>query len=286
MTDDKLEAAIARGARAKELLGSELLKEVFAQIESDYVEGWRRTSARDTDARERLWLAVQVLGLVKDHLVIVANDGKLAQAELDRLAGLAPLTPLPSSPRKTGPRAGALGPWVPPCAGTNGKTAQEDIMETATHLGADAPASYALERSAPADTPAYLSTHDAAAVLRKLRQLKANDTDMPDPPARATTAAPEPGHSASLRAFTPVFDGLRTRVNAPMESTAADAADGAAPVDAQDPGERTEGADRQQEPAPIEPPRSWTKEDKELFTSLPRATQERIAERERSRESD
>jgi hypothetical protein len=61
MTDDKLEAAIARGARAKELLGSELLKEVFAQIESDYIAGWRNTSARDTDARERLWLAVQVL---------------------------------------------------------------------------------------------------------------------------------------------------------------------------------------------------------------------------------
>jgi len=37
---------------------------------------------------------------------------------------------------------------------------------------------------------------------------------------------------------------------------------------------------------PIEAPRSWTKEDKELFTSLPRATQERIAERERSREGD
>ena len=89
MTDVKLEAAIARGARAKELLGSETLKEVFAQIEADYIEGWRSTSARDTDARERLWLAVQVLGLVKDHLVIIANDGKLAQAELDRLAGLA-----------------------------------------------------------------------------------------------------------------------------------------------------------------------------------------------------
>lgn len=37
---------------------------------------------------------------------------------------------------------------------------------------------------------------------------------------------------------------------------------------------------------PIEAPRSWTKEDKELFTNLPRETQERLAERERSRESD
>src|SRR5262245_2024437 len=48
----------------------------------------------------------------------------------------------------------------------------------------------------------------------------------------------------------------------------------------------TENADPGGELPPIEPPRSWTKEDKELFTSLPRETQERIAERERSRESD
>jgi hypothetical protein len=141
----------------------------------------------------------------------------------------------------------------------------------ATDVGADAPASYALEIAAPADTPAYLSTHDAAAVLRKLRQPKANETETTDPrseagtgPARAAAAAPEPG----------------------KESTAADAADDAALAERQDPGERTEGADRQQEPAPIEPPRSWTKEDKELFTGLPRATQERLAERERSREGD
>src|SRR5262249_9921193 len=95
---------------------------------------------------------------------------------------------------------------------------------------------------------------------------KANDTNTPDPSARATAAAPEPG----------------------KESTAADATDDAAPGprvksgDAQDPGERTEGADREAELPPIEPPRSWTKEDKELFTSLPRATQERIAGRANS----
>jgi len=36
----------------------------------------------------------------------------------------------------------------------------------------------------------------------------------------------------------------------------------------------------------IEPPRSWSKEDKELFNALPRETQERVSERERARESD
>lgn len=89
MTDDRLETSIARGARAKELMDSELLKDIFARIEADCIAGWCATSARDTDARERLWVAVQVIGLVRDHLVIIANDGKLAQAELDRLAGLA-----------------------------------------------------------------------------------------------------------------------------------------------------------------------------------------------------
>lgn len=36
----------------------------------------------------------------------------------------------------------------------------------------------------------------------------------------------------------------------------------------------------------IEAPRSWSKEDKELFNALPHETQQRVAERERSRESD
>ena len=37
---------------------------------------------------------------------------------------------------------------------------------------------------------------------------------------------------------------------------------------------------------PVDPPRSWSKEDKELFKALPRETQERLAERERSRDTD
>jgi hypothetical protein len=82
-----------------------------------------------------------------------------------------------------------------------------------------------------------------------------------------------------------------------QESTAhpvSEAGTGAGDATSQDtPGTRgeTENADpgaqeNDQAFPPIEPPRSWTKQDKELFTSLPRETQERIAERERSRESD
>lgn len=52
------------------------------------------------------------------------------------------------------------------------------------------------------------------------------------------------------------------------------------------PAETQEAEDQEENLPPIEPPRSWTKEDKELFASLPRETQENIADRERSRERD
>lgn len=52
------------------------------------------------------------------------------------------------------------------------------------------------------------------------------------------------------------------------------------------PGE-TQAADAEAETLPpVEPPRSWTKEDKELWKGLPRDTQERLADRERSRDRE
>ena len=103
-------------------------------------------------------------------------------------------------------------------------------------------------------------------------------------------------------------DGEQRQTSAPVPAKAGIAGAAAAPHEpvkeasfaeaTEDTGERpgldprasppseTEGADREGDLPPIEPPRSWTKEDKELFTSLPRETQERLAERERSREGD
>jgi hypothetical protein len=89
MSDDKLQSAIGKGAQAEALLRHELLTGAFAGLEADYIKAWRVTPARDTDARERLWQAVQVVGLVHNHLSRIVNDGKLAQRELNDLAGKA-----------------------------------------------------------------------------------------------------------------------------------------------------------------------------------------------------
>lgn len=86
MSDDKLQSAISRGQGAKALIEDELLKEALAQLERDYIDAWRQSRARDTDCRERLWQAVNIVGKVRDHLVTALSNGKLAQRQLDELA--------------------------------------------------------------------------------------------------------------------------------------------------------------------------------------------------------
>src|SRR5262245_27246080 len=114
----------------------------------------------------------------------------------------------------------------------------------------------------------HLSVTDAARALAGARQHKPKDL----PPAPSRDQQPGGEQRAD--------DTVQQQ---PAHESAVEA--GATPPDAEVRGE-TEHADPGAELPPIEPPRSWTKEDKELFTSLPRETQERIAERERSRESD
>mgnify|MGYP001568247304 CR=1 FL=1 len=77
-----------RGARAERILSDELLQEAFAELETAYTQAWRDTAVRDTDARERLWQALQIVGKVRSHIEIVARDGKVAQAELAEIEKL------------------------------------------------------------------------------------------------------------------------------------------------------------------------------------------------------
>jgi hypothetical protein len=85
---DKLQAAITKGAQADALLRSETFQGAFKLLEADYIKAWAATEPAETDARENLWRAVQILGDVRRHLHSAVSDGKIAQAELDRLAGL------------------------------------------------------------------------------------------------------------------------------------------------------------------------------------------------------
>jgi hypothetical protein len=81
-----LGSRMSRGTRAEQLVNDDLLKEAFAALENEYIVAWRQTEVRDTAYREKLHIAINVIGKVKEHLAMVAADGKLAAKELDILS--------------------------------------------------------------------------------------------------------------------------------------------------------------------------------------------------------
>jgi hypothetical protein len=87
MSDEiKLGEAAAKALRAQDLLDNELLTEAFKGLEDNYTAAWRATTIGDVGAREKLFLAINIVGKVRDHLTAIVTNGKLAQAELKELA--------------------------------------------------------------------------------------------------------------------------------------------------------------------------------------------------------
>lgn len=116
--------------------------------------------------------------------------------------------------------------------------------------------------STPAEPTGPISTRDAAIALSQRRWAKAKEqTEQPAAPAAA------PQEPAAVE---------------PPQELADEAS--AAPDVSPDPGET-----EQPEPAelpPIEPPRSWTSEERERFKSYPRELQAYLSEREQQRDRD
>lgn len=75
-----------RAIRARQLLDDEMLVEAFKTLEDSYTHAWRTSFAGDVGAREKLFLAVNIVGKVRDHLTVAVTNGKLAQAELNEIA--------------------------------------------------------------------------------------------------------------------------------------------------------------------------------------------------------
>jgi hypothetical protein len=87
MTDENhLNAASTKALQAQELLDNELLTEAFKTLEDDYASAWRSTMIDDVQGREKLFLAINIVGKVRDHLNAAVANGRLAQAELAELA--------------------------------------------------------------------------------------------------------------------------------------------------------------------------------------------------------
>lgn len=80
-----LQREVNRAQKATHLLENDLLKEAFKTLEQNYIDFWRQTKPEDQLAREKAFIAINIVGKVRDHMHAVIQNGKLAQAELNKL---------------------------------------------------------------------------------------------------------------------------------------------------------------------------------------------------------
>jgi hypothetical protein len=132
----------------------------------------------------------------------------------------------------------------------------------------------------PSPAGEAISARDAARSLASFRlkqrageRESANEQDQSRPAADA--AAGPPADQSADAAATP-----------DSSADASAQADAASPIQSGTTGETAASAEPPAAQAPIEPPRSWTKEARERFASLPRETQEYLAEREQDRDRE
>lgn len=71
----------AKGTRAQETLDS--LSEAFRSLEQEYFKAWKECPQRDTEGRERLYMACQIVQRVETQLRHVSDTGKMARKQIE-----------------------------------------------------------------------------------------------------------------------------------------------------------------------------------------------------------
>lgn len=84
----QLERESARGAKARQVLESELYQEAVAVVEEDTLTKWKSSPIRDTDGQLALRLKWQVIQEIKGHLADVMQTGRMAEEQLIAEAGM------------------------------------------------------------------------------------------------------------------------------------------------------------------------------------------------------
>lgn len=86
MTDEE---RLYKGTRAREVLENEEFISAFTSIEEELTDAWKQSPQRDADGRERLFLALSMLGKVKASLTTTMETGQLALLELQHKKSMA-----------------------------------------------------------------------------------------------------------------------------------------------------------------------------------------------------
>lgn len=71
---------MTREEKAKALLEDELLQEAFETLRNELLARWEHSTTSEGDAREQIWLGLQLLQRIRRHLESILETG-----ELDRI---------------------------------------------------------------------------------------------------------------------------------------------------------------------------------------------------------
>ena len=74
---------MSQANKAKQLFENPLLKESFDKLKKLYADSLFNTGAKETETREKLWLAYNVVGKVEQNLLEMIDTGKLANKQLE-----------------------------------------------------------------------------------------------------------------------------------------------------------------------------------------------------------
>jgi hypothetical protein len=78
------EAEVSRSNQAKQILENKIFVEAIDTLKKLYSEALlEKTGAKESDTREKLWIAYNVVGKVEQHLQTVIETGKLAEKQLE-----------------------------------------------------------------------------------------------------------------------------------------------------------------------------------------------------------
>ena len=80
---NQLNQELNQANKAKQLFENPLLKESFDKLKKLYTESLFNTGATETEAREKLWLAYNVVSKVEQNLFEILDTGKLASKQLE-----------------------------------------------------------------------------------------------------------------------------------------------------------------------------------------------------------
>ena len=65
--------------RAQALVNDELLNEAFDTLRTELMDRWENSTSNEVEARESIWLGLQLLARVRRHIHSIIETGEMAK---------------------------------------------------------------------------------------------------------------------------------------------------------------------------------------------------------------